>query len=153
VKDNDFGPPSESVAPTSVESKDGDVCDDIVDGEEPTSMRSDGDGSSSKGDAIIGSIRYVSCSVAGSDPFDNNPKENDEGKNQKSIPFCCCCCFIFHLFAALRFFLVRDVFRFVYVSCFFFFLPVCLPFPWGVSRTVFQPTLSKRMVSVEGIQL
>jgi hypothetical protein len=42
-------------------------------------MRSDGDGSSSKGDAIIGSIRFVSCSVAGSDPLDN-PKENDEGK-------------------------------------------------------------------------
>ena len=86
MKDNDFGPPSETVAPTSVESKDGDDCDDIVDGEEPTSMRSDGDGSSSKGDAIIGSIRYVSCSVAGSDPFDNNPKENDEGK-PKSILF------------------------------------------------------------------
>lgn len=53
--------------------------DDVVDGES-ASIRSDGDGSSSKGDAIVGSIRYVSCSVAGSDPLEH-PKENDnEGK-------------------------------------------------------------------------
>ncbi|XP_046452922.1 JNK-interacting protein 3-like isoform X3 [Daphnia pulex] len=96
VKDNDFGPPKETVPPTSsTDAKGADDDDDdnnIIGDEEPTSMRSDGDGSSSKGDAIIGSIRFVSCSVAGSDPLDN-PKENDE---------------------------------------------------------VFQPTLSKRMVSVEG---
>ncbi|EFX78867.1 hypothetical protein DAPPUDRAFT_305108 [Daphnia pulex] len=82
VKDNDFGPPKETVPPTSsTDAKGADDDDDdnniIIGDEEPTSMRSDGDGSSSKGDAIIGSIRFVSCSVAGSDPLDN-PKENDE---------------------------------------------------------------------------
>lgn len=84
MKDNDFGPPKETVPPTSsTDAKGADDEDDdnniIIGDEEPTSMRSDGDGSSSKGDAIIGSIRFVSCSVAGSDPLDN-PKENDEGK-------------------------------------------------------------------------
>jgi hypothetical protein len=84
VKDNDFGPPKKTAPPTSsTDAKGADDEDDdnniIIGDEEPTSMRSDGDGSSSKGDAIIGSIRFVSCSVAGSDPLDN-PKENDEGK-------------------------------------------------------------------------
>ncbi len=82
MKDNDFGPPKETVPPTSstdVTGGDDDDDDNNIGDEEPTSVRSDGDGSSSKGDAIIGSIRFVSCSVAGSDPLDN-PKENDEGK-------------------------------------------------------------------------
>ncbi|XP_059351310.1 JNK-interacting protein 3-like isoform X2 [Daphnia carinata] len=89
VKDNDFPPPSEPTPPPT----DGRSEEDDVNDEESTSIRSDGDGSSSKGDAIVGSIRYVSCSVAGSDLLDH-PKEND--------------------------------------------------------NEVFQPTLSKRMVSVEG---
>lgn len=91
VKDNDFPPPSEPTPPPM--STDGRSEEDDVVDEESASIRSDGDGSSSKGDAIVGSIRYVSCSVAGSDPLEH-PKEND--------------------------------------------------------NEVFQPTLSKRMVSVEG---
>ncbi|KAI9554706.1 hypothetical protein GHT06_019982 [Daphnia sinensis] len=91
VKDNDFAPPSEPTPPPMP--TDGRSEEDDVGDEESASIRSDGDGSSSKGDAIVGSIRYVSCSVAGSDPLDQ-PKEND--------------------------------------------------------NEVFQPTLSKRMVSVEG---
>lgn len=92
--------------------------DDVVD-EESASIRSDGDGSSSKGDAIVGSIRYVSCSVAGSDPLEH-PKENDnEGKL-----FLGFFCFVVVMISALVFGFVRDdvcvsffLFpRFVYIS-------------------------------------
>ncbi|XP_059351312.1 JNK-interacting protein 3-like isoform X4 [Daphnia carinata] len=82
VKDNDFPPPSEPTPPPT----DGRSEEDDVNDEESTSIRSDGDGSSSKGDAIVGSIRYVSCSVAGSDLLDH-PKENDnEGEAAISEP-------------------------------------------------------------------
>ncbi|KAK4005983.1 hypothetical protein OUZ56_011112 [Daphnia magna] len=84
VKDNDFPPPSEPTPPPM--STDGRSEEDDVVDEESASIRSDGDGSSSKGDAIVGSIRYVSCSVAGSDPLEH-PKENDnEGEAAISEP-------------------------------------------------------------------
>lgn len=72
MKDNDFSPPSESTtAPMAADAKN--EVDEVADED---SIRSDGDGSSSKGDAIVGNIRYVSCSVAGSDPLEH-PKENE----------------------------------------------------------------------------
>lgn len=65
VKDNDYGPPPEPMFDSKAEEA----------REERISIRSESDGSS-KGDTIIGSIRYVSCSVAGSDPVDQ-PNDND----------------------------------------------------------------------------
>jgi hypothetical protein len=59
VKDNDFGPPPHDLVPTEEEESPADDPDANVNN---------------------GGIRYVSCSVAGSDPVDQ-PKDNEsEGK-------------------------------------------------------------------------
>lgn len=115
VKDNDYGPPPEPMFDSKAEEA----------REEPVSIRSE-PGGSSKGDAIIGSIRYVSCSVAGSDPVDH-PNDNDNEGMESVHPFC----------GRLVLFLL------CLVNCLF-----SLGDPFWI--TVFQPTLSKRRVSVAG---
>ena len=79
MKDNDFGPPSES----------------NVDGSAEEANESTSNDRSSNGDAIVGSIRYVSCSVAGSDPLEQ-PKDNEN----EGI-FCAISRFVARLFVVL----------------------------------------------------
>ena len=79
MKDNDFGPPSES----------------NLDGSAEEANESTSNDRSSNGDAIVGSIRYVSCSVAGSDPLEQ-PKDNEN----EGI-FCAISRFVARLFVVL----------------------------------------------------
>ena len=73
VKDNDYSPPSEDVE------RNGDPVESS--GSYPSSDSQDGTDRPSVGSfSNIGNIRYVSCSVAGSDPLDQ-PKDNEtDGK-------------------------------------------------------------------------
>ena len=127
VKDNDFGPPSES----------------NLDGSAEEANESTSNDRSSNGDAIVGSIRYVSCSVAGSDPLEQ-PKDNEN----EGI-FCAISRFVARLFVVLVIVNLLSPVFFVnrlFALLFFVSLSFC-------GNQVFQPTLSKRRVSVEGIRL
>lgn len=92
MKDNDYGPPPESTLDAKTEGAD----------DETDSVRSDGDGSS-KGDPIIGSIRYVSCSVAGSPVIDQSKDNENEGSSSLIMSsftstlcvWCMCVCIVF----------------------------------------------------------
>ena len=96
VKDNDYGPPPHDLVPTEEKEAPADHPE-----------------------ANFSGIRYVSCSVAGSEPIDQPKDTENDGKNCK---------------------------------CAFFLFICCVFYPFVSFVPVFQPSLSKRKVSlVEGI--
>ena len=122
VKDNDFGPPSES----------------NLDGSAEEANESTSNDRSSNGDAIVGSIRYVSCSVAGSDPLEQ-PKDNEnEGIFWANISFCdsSFCCFSYCKSVIARFLLTV-------------FLRFSFSFRCGV--LLWESSLSAYVVQAEGL--
>ena len=75
MKENDFGPFAESTpdVATSTQNDENNGGSGEPEGEESADVR---------GDVVVGSIRYVSCSVAGSDPEDHPHSANATNHNE-----------------------------------------------------------------------
>lgn len=75
VKDNDFGQPASELNESHANGTNGDNGNKSDDDER----------SNERAEPVVGSIRYVSCSVAGSEPVDTSQDKESEGLNTFSL--------------------------------------------------------------------